>query len=410
MARALGLSSGTRRPDGADRRLPRRQVGADHPGQLRASRRRRAPSSPIGCSPSPAEASSSQRAAKRSTSRASDWSVGPCFHPTVTAHPQWRCSSTGRPPIGPVLRSDAVLPADRLGVVHEARRHPAGHRVGRGARHGPHRPELLAGLDERFTLLSSVRRGQRHRTLEATLDWSYDLLDGGATADPAGARRVRGRVRRRCGVRRCASVSRVVALDVLETLVAKSMVVRAGSRTVGPVRPVGDGEGLRRAAARRDRRGGRGPLTVTSAHLPRVATPYGRTVVGEIRLAVRLRPESRNLTAAFEWAAKTDRWTLAGEIMVGADSPMKRAPPPRHERSSSGRSRSSSPTRSSSPICARLCCSSSPGSTTGRPTLPQRGSCSGRRPRQRGPSAFSRSPRRPRPWTGRGLSDSWPML
>ena len=27
----------------------------------------------------------------------------------------------------------------RLGAVHEARRHPAGHRVGRRARHGPHR-------------------------------------------------------------------------------------------------------------------------------------------------------------------------------------------------------------------------------------------------------------------------------
>ena len=28
--------------------------------------------------------------------------------------------------------------------------------------------------------------------------------------------------------------------------------------------------------------------------------------------------QSRNMTAAFEWAARTDRWTLAGEIMVGA--------------------------------------------------------------------------------------------
>lgn len=36
--------------------------------------------------------------------------------------------------------------------------------------------ELLAGLDDRFRLLSGGRRRQRTRTLEATLDWSYDLL------------------------------------------------------------------------------------------------------------------------------------------------------------------------------------------------------------------------------------------
>ena len=37
--------------------------------------------------------------------------------------------------------------------------------------------ELLAGLDDRFQLLSGGRRRSRQRTLESTLDWSYDLLD-----------------------------------------------------------------------------------------------------------------------------------------------------------------------------------------------------------------------------------------
>lgn len=36
--------------------------------------------------------------------------------------------------------------------------------------------ELLAGLSDRFNLLSGGRRRQRQRTLEATLDWSYKLL------------------------------------------------------------------------------------------------------------------------------------------------------------------------------------------------------------------------------------------
>jgi predicted ATPase len=39
-------------------------------------------------------------------------------------------------------------------------------------------PHVVAGLRDRFALLTSGRRGvmQRHRTLRATLDWSYDLL------------------------------------------------------------------------------------------------------------------------------------------------------------------------------------------------------------------------------------------
>src|SRR5439155_23213795 len=39
---------------------------------------------------------------------------------------------------------------------------------------------LVAGLDNRFSLLTSGRRTAvpRHQTLRATLDWSYDLLPG----------------------------------------------------------------------------------------------------------------------------------------------------------------------------------------------------------------------------------------
>lgn len=35
--------------------------------------------------------------------------------------------------------------------------------------------ELLAGIDDRFRILSGGRRRQRQRTLESTLDWSYQL-------------------------------------------------------------------------------------------------------------------------------------------------------------------------------------------------------------------------------------------
>ena len=39
--------------------------------------------------------------------------------------------------------------------------------------------DLLAGLDERFRLLTGSRRtrAERHQTIRATLDWSYELCD-----------------------------------------------------------------------------------------------------------------------------------------------------------------------------------------------------------------------------------------
>ena len=37
--------------------------------------------------------------------------------------------------------------------------------------------ELLAGIDGRFQLLAGGRRRQRQRTLEATMDWSHNLLE-----------------------------------------------------------------------------------------------------------------------------------------------------------------------------------------------------------------------------------------
>ena len=85
--------------------------------------------------------------------------------------------------------------------------------------------ELLAGLDDRFQLLSGGRRRQRQRTLEATLDWSYNLLEpkhqdvfpalgvfvGGFDLDAVAA---------------VADIPRPAALDTIEALVAKSLVVR----------------------------------------------------------------------------------------------------------------------------------------------------------------------------------------
>jgi predicted ATPase len=83
--------------------------------------------------------------------------------------------------------------------------------------------ELLSGLDDRFQLLAGGRRRQRQRTLEATLDWSYDLLDldeqqvfrtlgvfvDGFDLDAVAA---------------VAGVSRQTATSLVEALIAKSLV------------------------------------------------------------------------------------------------------------------------------------------------------------------------------------------
>lgn len=87
--------------------------------------------------------------------------------------------------------------------------------------------QLASRLDQRFRLLSGGVKGslERHRTLQATVDWSYELLDEGERAlfrrlgvftggfDLAGAERV------------CADVDPIEVLELIDRLVAKSLVV-----------------------------------------------------------------------------------------------------------------------------------------------------------------------------------------
>jgi predicted ATPase len=87
---------------------------------------------------------------------------------------------------------------------------------------------LAAGLDDRFQLLTGGRRTAlpRHRTLQATLDWSYELL-----AEPE--RVILRRVAVFAGAFELAAAREVLAsdevtssavVDGLSSLVAKSLV------------------------------------------------------------------------------------------------------------------------------------------------------------------------------------------
>ena len=176
--------------------------------------------------------------------------------------------------------------------------------------------ELLAGLDSRFQLLSGGRRRQRSRTLEATLDWSYDLLDAEDQ-----------RVFRSLGVfvdgfdidavAAVATIHRAEALDAVEALVAKSLVDRADKETgvrfrlletvkaYAEDRLVDAGE----AADIRNRH---------FDHFHRIATVHGRIITAELLLGIRLRPDRSNITAGYEWASANDQPVRAAELILGA--------------------------------------------------------------------------------------------
>lgn len=85
---------------------------------------------------------------------------------------------------------------------------------------------LIEGLDDRFRLLSGGRRRQRQRTLEATIDWSYDLLE----PDEQQTFRTLGVFSGSFDIEAVADVceiSRSDAIDLIEVLFARSLVAQA---------------------------------------------------------------------------------------------------------------------------------------------------------------------------------------
>ena len=177
--------------------------------------------------------------------------------------------------------------------------------------------ELLAGLDSRFQLLSGGRRRSRQRTLEATLDWSYDLL----TTEEQRVLRALGVFVDGFDVDAVAVVTnldRRTATGHIETLQAKSLVVRADKRkstrfrlletvkAYAEDRLVDTGE----AEKIRDRH---------LEHFHSLAMAEGRKVMGSLDVGLRLRHDCPNVTAAFEWAAQHDEWITAGELLTACE-------------------------------------------------------------------------------------------
>jgi predicted ATPase len=176
--------------------------------------------------------------------------------------------------------------------------------------------ELLAGLDDRFQLLSGGRRRSRQRTLEATLDWSYDLL----TPEEQRVLRALGVFVDGFDLDAVAAVTnldRRTATGHIETLQAKSLVVRADKRKATRFRLL---ETVKAYAEDRLLNNGEAEETRNRhlAHFHTLAMTEGRKVLGSLDVGLRLRHDCPNITTAYEWARDHNQWITAGELLTGS--------------------------------------------------------------------------------------------
>jgi len=172
--------------------------------------------------------------------------------------------------------------------------------------------QLLERLDDRLSLLSGGRRRgrQRRRTLEAMLDWSYDLLDDQEQ-----------RFFRALGVylgsfdlaaaAGAAGVSESQAIDLLDSLVAKSLVVATPSkvghvyRLLETVRTYAEDWLLRIGESR----------SVRDAALTHLASRWGEFNLDQAyRDRDRIDALAASIVAAMGWAASTHQWDEASQL------------------------------------------------------------------------------------------------
>ena len=174
--------------------------------------------------------------------------------------------------------------------------------------------QLVDGLGDRFRLLAGGRRRQRHRTLEATIDWSYDLLE----PDEQQVFRALGVFAGAFEIDAVASVcdlSRQDATDVVEALYTRSMVSTSFTE-IGRFRLL---ETLRAYVVDRLAEAGEAD-DVRERH---VAYFTGRSRVDNMidawRLdrCIRLLPEYADLVQSADWLESDRRWEHLAEHLVG---------------------------------------------------------------------------------------------
>jgi hypothetical protein len=173
--------------------------------------------------------------------------------------------------------------------------------------------QLLEGLSDRFRLLSGGRRRQRGRTLEATIDWSYDLLE----ADEQGFFRRLGVFLGSFDIAAAASVtdtSPADATDLIEVLLARSLVAASPEwpgrfqlletlKAYAEDRLIDNSE----AASTRERHAQHFTERVRADH------PFELT---DRRRAINAIADLSNLVAAADWLEAGQRWNELAPLLA----------------------------------------------------------------------------------------------
>lgn len=174
--------------------------------------------------------------------------------------------------------------------------------------------ELLVGIENRFQLLAGGRRRQRQRTLEATLDWSYDLLDD----EEQSVFRSLGVFVATFDLKAVAAVAELPlssALDAMESLIGKSLVVREERNGDSRFRLF---ETTTAYAAQLQIHAGESER-VRDRHLNHflgLAHRYPAAVDADLAARSQLGADKSNLVTAFEWAAVQQDWATASDLLL----------------------------------------------------------------------------------------------
>ncbi len=175
--------------------------------------------------------------------------------------------------------------------------------------------ELLARMEDRFRLLSGGRQRAKRRTLVATLDWSYGLLEDeekqlfrqvgvfSGTFDLPAAIAV-------------SSLDDYQTMDLLQSLVIKSLV---STTTIHGLTRFNLLETVRAYAL--DRLDDSGNLQAARdqhlGYFAKLVSTESWTESCDIIRCGELRVEWSNINAALEWAAACGSWTQAAEMAFG---------------------------------------------------------------------------------------------
>ncbi len=176
--------------------------------------------------------------------------------------------------------------------------------------------ELLAGIEDRFQLLHGGRRRQRQRTLEATLDWSYNLLD----AEEQRTLRALGTF---VGTFDLVAVAALLdvppadAVDLIDSLIAKSLVIReeAGGRSRFRLFETTAAYAQQQLVVAGE------AATVRDCHLAHylaLAQRHPAAMWGDLHARQTLGQDKANVVSGFEWAAAQGRWSDAARLLLGA--------------------------------------------------------------------------------------------